>query len=922
MLTVVLSVLGLILGAAVAEEEGVVFGLFIGLAFGMILSLKGRILELEQTLVKLTKTQRQPTVTRSKAEPIASPDRVKTVSLNSEDVVNETSQSQSKTSDYADIIAALQNKTSSLSEPVEPRQGTERPDQVRHVNKEPELAEKAFLKVKNFFTTGNVVVKVGAIVLFFGVAFLLKYAAERSMFPIELRLLIVMAFGIAMLVIGWRLRDERLEYGLILQGAGVGLLYLTVFAASKFYHVLPVSITFAIMLLLVALSGWLAVKQDAKSLAIFGVVGGFLAPVLMSTGGGSHIVLFTYYALLNVGILGISWFKSWRFLNLIGFVFTFIISAAWGYKAYQPEHFASTEFFLILFFFFFLAISILFAFKEAPKSKFYVDGTIVFGLPLVAYALQGELVKPFEYGDAITAIALAVIYLFLAKRLWLPEKKGVRLLAESFLALGITFASLAVPLLLDGRWTAAIWSLEGAALVWIGLRQSHIVTRGFGLLLSIGAGLAFISENHNYLVDSLPVLNSAFIGMVLISLSAILIAYFYDKYQQNCYRFERDLPIATIMVIWGLFWWFVAGMTEISHFVSTRFSYQEHSILLFIAVTSFVQAVISHKLSWSKITISFILIMPVMVGILLLSSIDHSHYGPLRNFGYLAWPAILFVHLLALRRKEQIWSKAILTTWHAVSVVVIALLIVLVVQRTFYLAWLDGVMRSSVWQGSTTVLAIAIAAVALMKYGKLLAWPIEKFRKAYYSWGLLPIMLSLVLWFIAVIDKSGVTDLIGYIPVLNPLDIVQALIIAVFVAWLWFINRSAEIQIIAMPNAFIYGVAGAMSFIWLNTIIARSVHFFAQVPYRSHALMDSTIYQSTTSIVWSLIAVLLMATASKKAMRLFWFAGAGLLALVVLKLFFVDLVDSGSISRIISFLFVGVLMLAIGYLSPLPPKKR
>ncbi|MFW5447260.1 MAG: DUF2339 domain-containing protein, partial [Methylophagaceae bacterium] len=547
MLTVVLSILGLIVGAAVAEEEGLVLGLFIGLAFGMIFSLKGRVAELEHALVKTKKPDQMPVRTQPKPEMESSVSTPKMTENKSEVM-------QAGKSDYVDIIEALQ-----FDEPTQTESAIQIQQKVvdsTPVIIEQDVTEKIVSKVKNFFTTGNVVVKVGAIVLFFGVAFLLKYAAERSMFPIELRLLLVTAFGIAMLVIGWRLRDERLEYGLILQGAGVGLLYLTVFAASKFYHVLPVVVTLTIMLLLVALSGWLAVKQDAKSLAIFGAAGGFLAPVLMSTGGGSHIVLFTYYALLNVGIVGIAWFKSWRFLNLIGFVFTFIISAAWGYKAYQPEHFASTEFFLILFFFFFLAISVLFAFKEAPKLRPYVDGTIVFGLPLVAYALQGELVEPFEYGDAITAIALAVIYLLLAKRLWLPQKKGVRLLAESFLALGITFASLAVPLLLDGRWTAAIWSLEGAALVWIGLRQSHIVSRGFGLLLSIGAGLAFISENYHHLADSLPILNSTFIGMALISLSAILIAYLYDKYQQNCYRFERNIPIATIMVIWGLFWWF------------------------------------------------------------------------------------------------------------------------------------------------------------------------------------------------------------------------------------------------------------------------------------------------------------------------------------------------------------------------------
>ena len=913
MLTVVLALLGLILGGIVANDEGLAIGLFTGLAFGMIFSLRSRVAELEQALLKMKK-------------PVDAPDRYHTKSEIEASPANSSGQTEStntvahaKNSDYVDIIEALQFDEATQLESVETT-AQQKIAQARPEIVEQDVAEKIFHKVKNFFTTGNVVVKVGAIVLFFGVAFLLKYAAERSMFPIELRLLIVAAFGVAMLVIGWRLRDERLEYGLILQGAGVGLLYLTVFAASKFYHVLPVVVTFAVMLLLVALSGWLAIKQDAKSLAVFGAVGGFLAPVLMSTGGGSHIVLFSYYALLNVGILGIAWFKSWRFLNLIGFVFTFIISAAWGYKAYQPEHFVSTELFLILFFFFFLAISVLFAFKEAPKLKPYVDGTIVFGLPLVAFALQGELVEPYEYGDAVTAIALAVIYLLLAKRLWLPEKKGVRLLAESFLALGITFASLAVPLLLDGRWTAAIWSLEGAALVWIGLRQSHIVSRGFGLLLSIGAGLAFISEGYHHLAESIPILNSAFIGMVLVSLSALLIAYLYDKYQQNCYQFEKKLPIALIMVIWGLFWWFSAGFMEIERSMSSR--YEVNVSLLFIALTSFVQAVLSYKLSWSKISLSFILFTPMMTLYWLALSIDYafSSYGrgPFEYLGFLMWPIALFVHFLVLRRKEQAWPKVILTIWHATGVVIIATVAVWAISD-----WFKAIEQLGyIWRMAVIGLVLVIFSAALMRHGKAIKWPVQAFSKAYYSWGLLPIMLSLLIWQFDASDQAGAPILFSYIPVLNPLDITQALVFALIAGWLWFINRSEQTQIIAMPPTIIYGVAGVMAFIWINIVIARTVHFFANVSYSNHALMNSSVYQSTTSIVWSVIAVILMSFASKKSLRVFWFAGAGLLALVVLKLFFVDLAESDSISRIISFLFVGVVMLAIGYLSPLPPKKE
>ena len=210
-------------------------------------------------------------------------------------------------------------------------------------------------KISHFFTTGNVVLKIGIIIVFFGVAFLLKYAAQRNMVPIELRLVGVAVSGIVLLGVGWWMRRTKSGYGLVLQGGGVGILYLVVFAAAKLYSFLPMTLSLAVMVGIVALSCMLAVLQEAKSLAVFGIVGGFLAPVLMSTGGGSHVMLFSYYALLNAGILGIAWFKSWRELNLIGFIFTFAIGTLWGSTGYQPEYFRSTEPFLVLFFIFYVA---------------------------------------------------------------------------------------------------------------------------------------------------------------------------------------------------------------------------------------------------------------------------------------------------------------------------------------------------------------------------------------------------------------------------------------------------------------------------------------------------------------------------------------------------------------------------------------
>src|SRR3989449_9144042 len=130
--------------------------------------------------------------------------------------------------------------------------------------------------------------------------------------PIELGRAGVAAGAIGLLAVGWRLPERRPGYGLTLQGGGIGLLYLVIFAAFRLYSLLPPAAAFALLVAVAAFSAAIAVVQDARSLAVLGVSGGFLAPVLASTGGGSHVILFSYYAVLNAGILAIPWVQAWR----------------------------------------------------------------------------------------------------------------------------------------------------------------------------------------------------------------------------------------------------------------------------------------------------------------------------------------------------------------------------------------------------------------------------------------------------------------------------------------------------------------------------------------------------------------------------------------------------------------------------------
>lgn len=154
-----------------------------------------------------------------------------------------------------------------------------------------------------WFMQGNPLAKLGILLLFLGLSFLLRYTVEHSLFPLELRLVAAALFAIVLLALGWRLRHKQPIYALILQGGATGALYLTVFGAFRLWQMLPMTLAFALLVVICAASVGLAILQKALSLAMLASLGGYLAPLLLSTGGGSHVALFSFYLLLSVGIL-------------------------------------------------------------------------------------------------------------------------------------------------------------------------------------------------------------------------------------------------------------------------------------------------------------------------------------------------------------------------------------------------------------------------------------------------------------------------------------------------------------------------------------------------------------------------------------------------------------------------------------------
>jgi len=882
-LIIVFAILGLAFAEIGRGTLGLSAGALIGYLIARISGLQKQLTDLDNRLIRLMSQQDAARATDSTAAPAKKP------------------LPPAKLPDEPKPVSAPRSTsvpTTNWQPPAEPAKVPSGPGPV----------DKLFAVAKEWLTTGNVPVKLGVIVFFFGVSFLLKYAVDRQIFniPLEARYLAVAAGAGILLAIGWRLREKMPTYALSMQGGGIGVLYLTIFAAFRLHALLPATFAFSLLVLLTASVGVLAVLQDARWLAILGTVGGFLAPVLVSTGSGNHVALFSYYLLLNVAILSIAWHKAWRNLSIIGFAFTFGVGTMWGHEYYQPELMASTEPFLVAFFLFYQAIAILFAFRHTPKIREMVDGTLIFGTPVVAFALQARVVEHTEYGLAISAIVVAVLYTIVGTWLHRIRPREMRLLIESYVALSVAFATIAVPLALDDRWTAAAWALEGAALVWIGVRQNGFLARITGIALLAASGIAFM--NYGWKSGAgIALLNGNFLGGILISVAALFSS---RKLQRDAEPIPMQAIAAKLLFVWGLAWWAVVGVAEIADRLSGNNDL--HATVAFTAASAAMFAWLGRRLDWSLARQATIIYLPLLalLGLYYAAVYDHLLVG----IGTISWLAATVVHFFVLHTLDDGRGK-IKTIWH------IAGALLIVAMFSYEVSWrMDEAGFGIVWATSTAML-IPIAATLLITFGRqLLLWPLQRHWKAYLLAATVLVILQLLSIGIVGLSDAGDPVPLPYIPFINPFDLLTVIGLTVLFH-IALVSQSTTDWLTRDRYRAVQTVWGLGAFILSTIAVIRGVHNIGNLEWQQTALLQPVAVQAALSIYWAILGLAGMVWGTRHANRRVWIIGTGLMALVVAKLFLIDLGNTGTIARIISFLGVGAMLLVVGYLSPAPPRQ-
>lgn len=322
----------------------------------------------------------------------------------------------------------------------------------------------------------------GILAVIVAVSFFLKLAFDNEWIGPRAQVSIGALGGLALLVVGERLRSRGLRaYAFILSGGGILILYLSIYASYNFYPLLDQPIAFLLMALVTTVAVLLSVRLDALAVAILGLVGGFLTPVLISSGRDNEVALFTYVALLDAGVLAVAYFKRWRLLDFLSFVCTVLMSLGWAAKFYDTPKLWTTLVFISVFFVLYSLLAVFHNVLPRRRSRWFDlallawNATLYFGFSYLMLVGAGyERVTPATHALLLCAYFAALFYFA-----WSRSRED-RLLTYGYVGAAVTFFTAAVGIQLDLHWVTIVWAAEGLMLTWVGLSSGEPSARRYG----------------------------------------------------------------------------------------------------------------------------------------------------------------------------------------------------------------------------------------------------------------------------------------------------------------------------------------------------------------------------------------------------------------------------------------------------------
>lgn len=380
------------------------------------------------------------------------------------------------------------------------------------------------------FIGENLINKIGIIITVIGVAIGAKYAIDHDLISPLTRIILAYLVGVGLLFFALRLKKKYENFSAVLLSGSMAIMYFVTYAAYSFYQLFPQSIAFILMVVVTAFTVTAAIKYNRQVIAHIGLVGAYAVPFLLSEGSGNVVILFSYTAIINIGILVISFKKYWKPLYYSSFLITWLMYLAWfGSKYETAEFFGVALVFLSINFLIFYLMFL--SYKLIQKEKFDVyDIVLLLINSFIFYGIGYAILSKHDTGMhllGVFTLCNAVVHSIVSISVF-RQKLADRNLYFLVTGLVLVFITIAVPVQLNGNWVTLLWAGEAALLFWIGR------TKGVPFYEYISYGLmflAFFSILHDwttcyslYVPDKpetrlIPLLNINFLSSLLFIVS-------------------------------------------------------------------------------------------------------------------------------------------------------------------------------------------------------------------------------------------------------------------------------------------------------------------------------------------------------------------------------------------------------------------
>ncbi|MEF9479918.1 DUF2339 domain-containing protein [Chryseobacterium sp. 1B4] len=331
---------------------------------------------------------------------------------------------------------------------------------AKHIEEPPTPPGKDWLAPVFDFLKQNALTVIGIFTLVLGIGYFVKYAIDKNWIGEAARAGIGFCTGAGIIMTGHFLRKNYKAFSSIITGGGIAVLYFTATIAFREYHLFTQNTAFAITILITAASIILSYYYKSEVLIIFSLIGGFAAPLMISTGQSNYLFLFIYLTLLNTGMLVASFLQHWKSVGWTAYIFTTGYLFSWTHES--PE-LLSITFYLISYVVFYI-----FALHDYFRKNILSTSDIAI-LALANFSSVLGLIYIFKTLGYETPIIFPLIFAAANSILLFREyaQKNFGIAYSVFAGLVTSLITIAVAIQFKTHLITSIWAIESTLLLFI-----------------------------------------------------------------------------------------------------------------------------------------------------------------------------------------------------------------------------------------------------------------------------------------------------------------------------------------------------------------------------------------------------------------------------------------------------------------------